>query len=134
MDNPAIWRTLSCPAVATFKQLHRALQIAFGWATTQTYDFKVKDPDYKPEEHEEDEATMIQRLAAAFRRGAFRRGHNAPRENLLRIIAKPQGGFGAIDDMHSGMRSHPQTPKKRSDKLKLYEMLEDARYRGSDLV
>jgi hypothetical protein len=131
IDNPAIWRTLSCPAVATFEQLHRALQIAFGWATTHTYDFKVKNPDYKPEEHEEDEVTMIQRLTAAFRRG--RQSHNAPRENLLRIIAKPQGGFGAIDEMHSGMRSHPQTPEKRSDKLKLYEILEDTRYRGSDL-
>lgn len=131
IDNPAIWRTLSCPAVATFEQLHRALQIAFGWATTHTYDFRVKDSDYKPEEHEEDEATMIQRLTAAFHRG--RQSHNAPRENLLRIIAKPEGGFGAIDDMHSGMRSHPQTPEKRSDKLKLYEILEDARYRGSDL-
>jgi len=93
--------TLTIPSGrATFEQLHRALRIAFGWATTHTYDFKVKDPDYKPEEHEEDEVTMIQRLTAAFHRG--RQSRNTPRENLLRIIAKPQGEFGAIDNMHSG--------------------------------
>jgi hypothetical protein len=131
IDNPTIWRTLSCPAVATFEQLHRALQIAFGWATTHSYDFVVKDPDYKPEEHEEDVNSMIQRFTATFQRG--RQSHNAPRENLLRIIAKPLGGFGAVDDMYSGMRSHPQTPEKRNDKLKLYEILEDARYRGRGL-
>jgi hypothetical protein len=34
-----------------------------------TYDFKVKDPDYKPEEHEEDKDAIIQRLIAAIRRG-----------------------------------------------------------------
>jgi hypothetical protein len=131
IDNPAIWRTLSCPAVATFEELHWALQIAFGWATTHTYDFKVKDPDYKPEEHEEDKDAMIQRLIATLHRG--QQAHNAPRENLLRIIARPQVGFGAVDDVYSGMQSHPQTPEKRSDKLKLYEILEDARYRGSGL-
>ena len=74
---------------------------------------------------------MIQRLITAVSRG--QQSHTAPRENLLRVIAKPLGGFGAIDDMHSGMRSHSQTPEKRSDKLKLYEILEDARYCGSDV-
>lgn len=134
IDNPAIWRTLSCPAVATFEKLHKALQIAFGWATTHTYDFKVKDPDYEPEDNDEDEAAMILRMTATFQRG--HQSPTAPRANLLRIVAKSQdgvGGFGAVDGMHSGLRSHPRTPEKPSDKLKLYEILEDARYRGNEL-
>jgi hypothetical protein len=69
IEDPAIWRTLSCPAIATFEQLHRALQVAFGWATTHTYDFKVRDPDYEAEdEDEEDMAVMIQRITATYHR------------------------------------------------------------------
>jgi Plasmid pRiA4b ORF-3-like protein/MYND finger len=135
IKNPAIWRTLSCPAVATFERLHRALQIAFGWATTHTYDFKARDPDYDPaDEDEEDMATMIMRLTETYNRS--QQSQSAPRQNLLRIIAKSQdqmGGFGAVDSMHSGMRSHPRTPEKVSDKLKLYEVLEHADYRGNSL-
>jgi hypothetical protein len=42
-------------------------------------------------------------------------------------------GFGAVDSMHSGMRSHPRTPEKLSDRVKLYEVLEDMRYRDNEL-
>ncbi|KAK4116597.1 hypothetical protein N656DRAFT_701743 [Canariomyces notabilis] len=34
IDNPSVIRTLSCPANATFYQLHQALQAAFGWASS----------------------------------------------------------------------------------------------------
>jgi hypothetical protein len=137
IENPAIWRTLSCPAVATFERLHRALQIAFGWATTHTYDFKVRDPDYEPAdevEDGEDMAAMIMRLTETYNTG--QQSHTAPRQNLLRIIAKSQnrmGGFGAVDSMHSGARSHPRTSEKASDKVKLHEVLEHAEYRGNSL-
>lgn len=132
IENPAIWRTLSCPAIATFEQLHMALQIAFGWATTHTYDFKVKDPDYNHEDEDEDLGAMMLRVMETYQRR--QQSHTAPRQNLLRIIAKPHDGpavFGAVDSMHSGTRSHPRTPEKRSDKLKLYEVLEDAQYRDN---
>jgi len=134
IENPAILRTLSCPAVATFEQLHQALQIAFGWATTHTYDFTVKDPDYEPEEHEEDVASYIQRITASYQGG--QQSSTAPRENLLRITAKSQGRmgiFGAVDNMHSGRRSHPRTPEKGSNKIKLYEVFQNVQYRGNDL-
>ena len=42
--SPPIERMLSCPALATFHQLHVALQIAFGWALIHKYDFIVHDP------------------------------------------------------------------------------------------
>jgi hypothetical protein len=49
IKDPPISRTLSCPATATFEELHEALQIAFGWATTHSYDFKIRDPEAGPE-------------------------------------------------------------------------------------
>lgn len=41
--DPPIFRTLSCPAKASFEEFHDALQIAFGWASAHCYDFKVSD-------------------------------------------------------------------------------------------
>jgi hypothetical protein len=35
-----------CPADCTFEDLHSALQDAFGWASTYSYDFAVLDPSY----------------------------------------------------------------------------------------
>ena len=134
IESPAIWRTLSCPAVATFGRLHKALQIAFGWATTHEYDFTIKDPSYAPEDNEDDVAAMIQRFTATFHRG--QQSQTAPRQNLLRILAKSQdrmGAFGAVDNMYSGMRSHPRTPEQSSNQTKLYEVLENSKYRGNDL-
>ncbi|KAH6982378.1 mynd domain-containing protein, partial [Ilyonectria destructans] len=47
ITNPPVTRTLSCPAHAVFYVLHLALQTAFGWATTHSFDFAVVDPDYR---------------------------------------------------------------------------------------
>ncbi|MCJ1358543.1 MAG: hypothetical protein MMC33_008543 [Icmadophila ericetorum] len=45
--DPSITRTLSCPTTATFEDLHHAIQIAFQWSRSFTYDFKIQieDPD-----------------------------------------------------------------------------------------
>lgn len=43
ITNPSISRTLSCPATATFADLHQTLLVAFGWANTHLYDFDVFD-------------------------------------------------------------------------------------------
>src|SRR6266536_5631250 len=61
ISNPPITRTISCPANATFQSLHHAIQIAFGWSTTHTYDFVIKDPSYNPEDHEMDIMSFIKR-------------------------------------------------------------------------
>ncbi|KAK0708495.1 mynd domain-containing protein, partial [Lasiosphaeris hirsuta] len=37
--------TLSCPADAPFYTLNLALQVAFGWATTHSFDFAVMNPN-----------------------------------------------------------------------------------------
>ncbi|KAL2003454.1 hypothetical protein VTN02DRAFT_3765 [Thermoascus thermophilus] len=44
--DPRISRTLSCPATASFAALHRALQVAFGWAGAHLYQFEVFDGDH----------------------------------------------------------------------------------------
>ncbi|KAK3375625.1 hypothetical protein B0T24DRAFT_488424, partial [Lasiosphaeria ovina] len=44
--DPPVERTVSCPADAPFYALHLALQIIFGWATTHSFDFAVRDPAY----------------------------------------------------------------------------------------
>lgn len=41
VENPRITRTLSCPANATFEELHTAIQIAFGWADCHLHQFEV---------------------------------------------------------------------------------------------
>ncbi|KAH8743583.1 mynd domain-containing protein, partial [Diaporthe sp. PMI_573] len=46
ITNPEVVRTLSCPADAVFYHLHMVLQVAFGWGTTHSFDFAVKDPSY----------------------------------------------------------------------------------------
>ena len=47
VSNPRITRTLSCPADATFEELHEALQIAFGWTFRGLYEFSVLDTPYQ---------------------------------------------------------------------------------------
>lgn len=42
VENPRITRTLSCPANATFEDLHTAIQIAFGWANCHLHSFEVR--------------------------------------------------------------------------------------------
>ncbi|KAF7888964.1 hypothetical protein EAF00_009264 [Botryotinia globosa] len=41
--NPRISRTLTCPATASFADLHIALQAAFEWKNNHLYDFEVLD-------------------------------------------------------------------------------------------
>ncbi|KAM7208544.1 Protein MM3350-like domain containing protein [Naviculisporaceae sp. PSN 640] len=45
--NPPVERTLSCPATATFYQLHQAMQIAFGWASSHLFDYTAKTDSHK---------------------------------------------------------------------------------------
>jgi Plasmid pRiA4b ORF-3-like protein len=43
IQNPRVTRTLSVPPSCTFHNLHRAIQIAFGWASHHHYHFEVKN-------------------------------------------------------------------------------------------
>ncbi|KAI9641353.1 hypothetical protein NHQ30_010155 [Ciborinia camelliae] len=41
LTNPRVTRTISCPATASFADLHDALQVAFGWKNCHLHNFEV---------------------------------------------------------------------------------------------
>ncbi|KAF7865940.1 hypothetical protein EAF04_006104 [Stromatinia cepivora] len=41
LTNPRVTRTISCPATASFADLHDALQVAFGWRNCHLHNFEV---------------------------------------------------------------------------------------------
>ncbi|KAI9721231.1 MAG: hypothetical protein M1812_002392 [Candelaria pacifica] len=134
--NPAVKRTLSCPATATFDELHQAIQVAFGWASTHTFDFKVKDPNAPRVEDEDDSESMLNTIRTL----ESGMQTTTPRRNLLRIIEKGEGGVDTngvagfrVDSSFGNLRRHAQTPEKTSKELKLYEVLDDANYRDCPL-
>lgn len=107
--------------------LHMALQLAFGWATTHSFDFDVVNPAYV-EPTDDDMAAVIARLTRPTTAAS-------PREFDLRITdPAEQTMFSGIDRMHEGRRKHPHTAEKLADKLKLHQVLDDARHRGKRLV
>ena len=118
---------LSCPANATFEDFHEALQISFGWTSTHTYDFKIKDPieearreaeeaQYEHETREESVERMMQSMML--------NGTPGPQTRyLLRIVEEdPYGPCGMMsgkggDFVHDKARQHPQTSEKFSTKI-----------------
>ncbi|KAJ6437586.1 transposase [Purpureocillium lavendulum] len=126
--NPPVTRILSCPAQAVFYMLHLALQTAFGWATTHSFDFAVVDPDYR---EPEDIMEIISRRTAMGPTGDQLPPASAPRAYLFRVVDPvKQTLFSGIDRMHEPMRRHPNTPEKRADNYKLYELFDDERFRS----
>lgn len=138
--DPAIHRTLSYPSTATFADLHRALQIAFGWADTHTYDFKIKDPVIEAAWAAK-EASMglldyIRRVERADRFGDC----SGNKQCLLRIVEdKPAGrpltssGQPKVDFMHDGNRIHPKTPQKTGSKVRLFQVFDNDKYQGKPM-
>ena len=125
ISDPNVERTISCPSYATFAQLHDALQAAFGWAGTHTYDFNILDPDYGPDSGSENAMLdMIQRSMGKV-------DPNSPREYELRILDKT--GF-AIDKMHDNQRAHPRTLEKSSRSTKLFQVLDDPKFGDGTMV
>ena len=140
ITDPQTFRTLSCPADATFADLHEALQIAFGWSSTHTYDFKIKDPVAEAA-HAAEEANItqdqsIQRLLESLTTTGAPEG-GVP--NLLRIVEDDPHGPGGmiggkgIDFMHNGQRQHVRTPEKKSSKVKLRDVLDKPEYRDKPM-
>jgi Plasmid pRiA4b ORF-3-like protein len=105
---------MSCPASASFLELHFALQAAFGWATSHTFDFKIRDPNAPPEA-ELDIAQYIERVKASLGQGPPVPA--GPRQNFLRIVQ--DNVIFAVDGMHNGVRMHPETPELTASRVKL---------------
>ncbi|CAF9908570.1 MAG: hypothetical protein HETSPECPRED_008116 [Heterodermia speciosa] len=130
ITDPPIWRTLSCPADATFQALHKALQIAFGYASIHTYDFRIKDMEAERQLEEEDSdiTNYIMRMSNAI--GDVEQQYVGAR-SFLRIVDPDTMKY--IDRMHMGSRRHKETPEKMANRLKLHQVLDDPSYRDAPL-
>lgn len=128
ISNPPIWRTISCPADATFEDLHEALQIAFGYASTHTYDFRIKDLEAE-RQAEEAMMDMITKLTGTSGK-PFDEAYLGTR-SLLRIVDPDAGEY--IDHMHAMHRRHKNTVEKKADRLKLHQVLDDPSYRNAPM-
>jgi hypothetical protein len=129
IQNPAVSRTLSCPADATFQKLHLALQGAFGWARAHCFDFVVLDPNY---EEPADMASDIRRMMSAMMGPGL--SDSDSRRYLLRVI-DPRRGTAAypLDQMHENLRKHPQTAEKMANRLRLWKVFDNSEYRSKRL-
>lgn len=132
--DPPVWRTLSCPANATFYSLHCALQIAFGWAHAHTYDFKVKDPQYREPEGEEGFIAEVQSLMNFGPISQDNQGNGSlPRKYLLRVYDKRSMDFrhGVDGPMGETRRRHPQTPLNEASKRRLFQIFDKPEFQGT---
>ncbi|KIM97223.1 hypothetical protein OIDMADRAFT_182606 [Oidiodendron maius Zn] len=129
--DPPVSRTLSCPATATFQMLHHALQIAFGWASTHAYDFKVKDPQYREPEGDEGFLAEIQSLMKMGPVSHEYQGDaSLPRKYLLRVVDRTsmEAGFTVDGPMGEARRRHPQTPLKEASKTRLFHVFDNPEF------
>ncbi|KAK6086582.1 ser thr protein phosphatase family protein [Seiridium cupressi] len=132
ITNPPIWRTLSCPATASFVALHNAIQAAFGWVDNHCYDFVVKDPNA---DHSlpTDLAAVVSSLGRISHDPSQDYGE---RLNHLRIVPwKPnerQGPKGWMfpDAASNSRRVHSRTPELSARKTKLSKVFENANWKG----
>jgi hypothetical protein len=103
------------------------LQVAFGWGTTHSFDFAVKDPSYTAPDGIME--YMTQRMALEQNGG--RNAASVPREYLFRVVDPVEmTAFSGIDRMHERRRRHVNTPEKKADKYKLFQLLDDPQYQG----
>ncbi|KAI2783463.1 plasmid pRiA4b ORF-3-like protein-domain-containing protein [Daldinia loculata] len=131
ITDPPVFRTLSCPADAVFYHLHMALQLAFGWATTHSFDFAVLNPDYTLPDSP---TSMYQYMMMVSSMGQ-QPDPSAPQEYLFRVVDPvEQTAFSGIDRMHEGTRRHPNTTEKKADSYKLRHLFDDPKYSGRKMV
>ncbi|KAK5657591.1 hypothetical protein OQA88_3166 [Cercophora sp. LCS_1] len=135
ITDPPVVRTLSCPSHRTFYALHLALQTAFKWAATHSFDFTVANPDYVADTDDgvDDLTRIVQERMAITQNGE--QPASSPRKYLLRIIDPASSGRCVGDDhMHEGKRKHPQTVERESENLKLWQVFENTCYRDKKIV
>ncbi|KAF5120876.1 hypothetical protein E5D57_013212 [Metarhizium anisopliae] len=131
ISEPPVTRTLSCPAHAAFYMLHMALQTAFGWATTHSFDFAVKDPEFRPY----DSLAEYINLRMSISTTNERLPASASREFLFRVVDPAKHtAFSGVDRMHEGIRRHPNTPEVKADNYKLFQLFDDTQFQNLEIV
>ncbi|KAK4547411.1 hypothetical protein LTR36_001067 [Oleoguttula mirabilis] len=135
ISDPPVNRTFSCPATATFHQLHEALQVSFSWASTHTYDFTVLDPAFDPRPDASDkDGDDMELLMHRMNHGMFA---TDPREYVLRVKDdrdEPNRYMLRVDLMHDRKRQHPRTKEMGGLATKLFQVLDDPKYRDERIV
>ncbi|KAK4186007.1 MM3350-like domain-containing protein, partial [Podospora australis] len=104
-----------------FEALHHALQAAFGWATVHTYDFTVKDPNFRPP------ADMMEAMQQMIHSHGDEPLLGVSRLEYLLRLRDPHSQ-NSIDSMHECKRRHPNTVEKNVNKPKLWQVLDDPAY------
>jgi hypothetical protein len=58
---PPIWRRVRVPDAYTLHQLHRVIQMAFGWLDYHLYGFKIRDRRFEPpyEDAQDEDSTAV---------------------------------------------------------------------------
>ncbi|KAI1807292.1 MM3350-like domain-containing protein [Daldinia bambusicola] len=132
ITNPPVSRTLSCPADASFYQLHKALQIAFGWATTHAFEFEASRPRPPFPLH----PRFQQHPAAAAAAGSAAEAEaeaDLPPARPLRIVDPDMDPID-FDFSLPGVPTPPKPTEKKSTRFKLRQFFDDPAYAGYRMV
>ncbi len=62
---PPIWRRVRVPAKFTLEQLHRVIQVAFGWEDCHLHVFRIRGEDYGPSDPDSGGETRSERITLA---------------------------------------------------------------------
>ena len=136
ISDPPIFRTLSCTVNAPFEDFHDALQISFGWPSTHTYDFEIKDPieearrGAEEEEEAQFEYEICEESVERMMQSMMLNGTPGSQTRyLLRIVEEdsygPDGMMSGkgVDSVQDKARQHPQKPEKFSTKIGWQDVL-----------
>ncbi|KAA6409646.1 MAG: hypothetical protein FRX48_06258 [Lasallia pustulata] len=111
-------KSISNPKISPIRALH----VAFGWATTHTYDFKIKDPQAEKTEAPDLLAHIMRRMEDD--KKEFTADMSDPywkasgERMLLRLVqaidTQPSAipGHPAIDSMFDSQRKNRETPRR----------------------
>jgi hypothetical protein len=128
ITDPPVIRTLSCPAKATWVQLHQALQIAFQWVGIHCYDFTVDDPVQHIPPPQHDWLSELVPESMRWFHDWMGASELMQRRHLLRVACPTAASsIHRIDATLERLRVQPTTARKRADKVKLFQFLEDER-------
>ncbi|KXS99254.1 hypothetical protein AC578_6181 [Pseudocercospora eumusae] len=128
--NPPVWRILSIPLTTNFADLHRALQIAFGWKSVHSYEFGVHDPDYEPIAGGDERVLQVMKKIQTLTKRV-----DDSRKYLLRIVDDAKYGTRRVgpepsDRARKGAWEHPKTPEKNASEIKVFQVLDRTQSKG----
>lgn len=135
ITGPLIISTFSCLAIATFEKFNRTLKPAFGWASTHSYDFKVKDPQVEAEAAAADDNDATLRMTRRIGAGGGPMPDSSPDAPPypLRVEEEPRDGpFSGlgVGIMHKVHRKKPLTPEKKSTQIHMHDVFDKQQYQG----